>query len=189
MPVDYELARRYFCRAIYFGNQWSANALRDLNGYIALKGKVSPPAGRPLKTLAAIPHGGPYSEMTYAEYISVLKLRPKKRTVVSSIKPAINYCNGFCFTEISLGELKGKKPASIYWQGNVPPMSIGSFPQDMVLDPGREYKLSIRVWTSMSVGIFTSGKSSGELGTIGSFLVTEALHKERGTIAFEVLGP
>ena len=184
---DFYQAKKYYCRAIYFGNQWSAQALRDVKAFEDNQKKVSPISKANMVILQVLPGNGQFDNMTYAEYQSVVEIIPLKELSAIEVKPNINYCNGLCFVDIKLFNPQGKNIGSVYWQGTELPKAYGAFKTAVLLSPSQHYRLAINVRSSMSIGIATTGPLPKT--TEAKIRVIDATMKERGPLAFQLLQP
>jgi hypothetical protein len=100
---------------------------------------------------------GEYDSMTYAEYTSEILFTPKKDLLVSSVDPRINYCNETCWYEVSIYNNKGNLLVSEEESGTDIETFKGVLSKAIQLNAGAPYRIEQRVWTTASVGIFTTG--------------------------------
>lgn len=139
---------------------------------------------------------GQYDKMTYFEYESEIVLTPQTDMTVSGIRPQIWYCNGTSgFLALILDEHHqpvASEAGLVDGNGEmVPAFSDRRLDREVTLKADSSYLIVISVWTTKSVGIFTTGsRSEGTVGH-GNYLVhyarTEyADHLDRGGIAFQL---
>jgi len=135
---------------------------------------------------------GQYDEMTYAEYSSEIALTPSESLTVRAIRPEIWYSNGTSgflavIRDEHLGYL-GAEAGMVDGSGNMTPLfSDRHLQAPIVLAAGQKYLLQMRVWTTMSVGIFTTGaRTTGVVGR-GTDAVDSATIVDRGAIACQML--
>ncbi|HYR52235.1 MAG TPA: hypothetical protein VET83_06440 [Candidatus Dormibacteraeota bacterium] len=135
---------------------------------------------------------GQFDAMTYAKYASSLVLTPQVDMIVRGIRPQIWYCNGasgflafirdehYGYLEAEAGLVDGTGGAS-------PKFSDRQFDTPLTLKAGTHYLIEMEVWTTKSVGIYTTG--SRTTGVVGSatYSVSTATASDRGAVAFEMI--
>jgi hypothetical protein len=142
---------------------------------------------------------------TYDQYESKITFTPQVNLTAKSINPKINYCNGSCGYIVCV--LKDQIAGPIACQ-------TGSIDANNQIDPqfpkrylesqiqfirGEEYHICIRVWTTKSVGIYTTGtRKTGIIGK-GNIRVDYARSEvpfmgippndnlDRGGISFQII--
>lgn len=154
------------------------------------------PTPRPLRadSLVVFDSGrgtGQYDAMTYLKYASTLVLTPQIDMTVSGIRPQIWYCNGasgfvafirgehYEYLEAEAGLVDGTGYAS-------PKFLDRHLDAPLTLKAGTQYLIEMEVWTTKSVGIYTTG--SRTTGVVGSATYSvSAATTDRGAIAFEMV--
>jgi hypothetical protein len=117
---------------------------------------------------------GTNDNRTYSMFESMATFKPQDNLSIKSINPQINYCNGSCGYIIQLTDQNGQVLA--YQTGLIDakdqsnPVLPERFLNNQVqLAAQTEYSFFIRVWSTASVGIYTTGdRIDGIVGT-GSF--------------------
>ena len=140
---------------------------------------------------------GQYDRMTYLEYKSEIQLTPQIDLKISGIRPRIWYCNGssgfLAFIRGIHYDVIASEAGLVDGDGDmVPSFSDRHFDSDVTLKAGVTYIVSIFVWTTKSVGIFTTGSRTEGLNAIGTYTVNYSQsgtvdHLDRGGIAFQLL--
>lgn len=149
---------------------------------------------------------GPFDNKTYQEYESQVNFSPQEDLTIKSIKPQINYCNGSCGYIVIVNDQNGQVLA--YQTGLIdakdqsnPSLSGRSLNTPLQLSAQIEYSISIKVWSTESVGIYTTGnRTKGVLGN-GVYKVVYARPNlvfptgmpqndtlDRGSVAFQFDG-
>lgn len=140
---------------------------------------------------------GQYDQMTYATYESRLRITPSSEMTVASIRPQMWFCNGSCgFTAFIMNEHSqplGSEAGLVDGTGGmVPTFSDRQLDSTLVLRAGTTYEIRMTVWTTRSVGIYTTGqRSTGIVGNADYFATSAKSentdHLDRGAIAFQLL--
>jgi hypothetical protein len=113
---------------------------------------------------------GPYDKMTYPEYESQVIFTSQDNLTIKSITPQINYCNGSCGYIVMVYDPNGQVLA--YQTGLIdakdqsnPSLAGRYLNTPLQLNAQVAYLISIKVWTTESVGIYTTGdRTKGVLG-------------------------
>src|SRR5512146_2328984 len=105
---------------------------------------------------------GVYDQMTYAEYESSLQLTPRTSLSVTSLIPDIWFCNGTSGYLVHIRDQKylpiAAEAGLVDGGGDMTP----TFPDRLldspvVLQAGSSYTIEMKVWTTKSIGIYTTG--------------------------------
>jgi hypothetical protein len=140
---------------------------------------------------------GQYDKMTYMEFQSEITLTPKADMTVSGIRPHIWYCSGtsgfLAFVRDAHYQPVAAEAGLVDGTGDMTPtFSDRHFEKTVTLKAGVSYLIQLKVWTTKSVGIYTTGDRTE--GTIGSadYVVQSAAsntadHLDRGGIAFQLV--
>jgi hypothetical protein len=142
---------------------------------------------------------GQYDSMTYLRYVSEISFTPDGDILAEAIVPQINYCNGACGFVAWIRDANYRPIASeagmVDGETPIPPL----FP-DRGLDApahlvaGSTYVIHIEVWTTKSVGIYTTGARTDGIVGAAHYAVLSAGNEctsyflDRGGIAFQLLG-
>ena len=140
---------------------------------------------------------GPYDSMTYAKYESELEFTPTANITVRAIRPTIWYCNGssgfLAFIRGEHYEFMASEAALVDGSGAMRPLfGDRKLETELTLEAGKKYRIVMEVWTTKSVGIWTTGsRTTGTIGS-GNYTVSYAHsntadHLDRGAIAFQLL--
>jgi hypothetical protein len=117
--------------------------------------------------------------MTYQEFESQTTFTPQENLTIKSIYPQINYCNGSCGYIVQLTDQNGQVLASQTGlidakdQGN-PTLPERYLNNQAQLIAQTEYSVFIRVWSTESVGIYTTGNRTNGITGMGNFKVNDA---------------
>lgn len=120
-----------------------------------------------------------YDNMTYQEYESQVTFTTQESLTIKSINPQINYCNGSCGYIVMVTDSNGQVLAYQTGLIDVKDQSNPSFSKRYLNTPFQpitrvEYSISIKVWATESVGVYTTGdRTNGVLGD-GSYKVIYA---------------
>lgn len=140
---------------------------------------------------------GQYDSMTYFQYFSEVEFTPQADMNITAIRPQIWYCNGTSgFLAVIRDERYSPMSTQTGWaQGTgeaSPKFADRRLDPPVKLSAGKTYVIQMEVWTTASVGIYTTGSRTA--GVIGSaeYSVHYAHsdtydHLVRGAIAFELL--
>lgn len=143
-------------------------------------------------------HGtGPYDSMTYAKFESLVTFIPEANITVNAFRPDINYCNGSCGYLVFIRDQWFQPLAAQAGMLDAANMPSPTLP-DRILDTsvqlsaGVAYFISIEVWTTKSVGIYTTGSRTTGVNGVGTYSVEYAKSDSadqitRGGIAFQLL--
>jgi hypothetical protein len=135
--------------------------------------------------------------MTYFKYSSGLVLIPREDMVVTAIRPQVFFCNGtsgfLAHVRDSMYQPLAAEAGLAEGTGFSSPKFLDrSLDEPVALQAGAKYYIIMDVWTTKSIGIYTTG-SRGE-GVVGSATYwtwwansESADHLDRGAIAFELL--
>ncbi|HLC05464.1 MAG TPA: hypothetical protein VJK02_20700 [Anaerolineales bacterium] len=134
---------------------------------------------------------GPYDQMTYAEFESVTSLVPETGLTVTSIKPDVWYCNGTCGYIAFIQDEHAQNLASQAgsWDGNGDMFSLPdrSLDSTLQLDVDSTYAVVLKVWTTKSIGIYTTGSRTSGVTGQAMFSTTFSTYEDRGSISFRLL--
>ena len=141
---------------------------------------------------------GQYDQMTYFKYESELALTPQVDVAVRGIRPQMYYCNGTSgFIAIIRDEHYqplAVEAGLVDGDGQLTPtFSDRHLDPPLTLTAGKTYRIVMEVWTTKSVGIYTTGnRTAGTVAGVGEYVVSYARsdtadHQDRGAIAFELL--
>lgn len=142
-------------------------------------------------------HGtGQYDRMTYLKYSSTLTLVPRKDVLVESLIPDLWYCNGTCgfiaFIRTEFSQSIASEAGLIDGDVNGVKFPARKLDQAVLLRAGTTYRVWMDVWTTKSIGIYTTGERTSDIaGTVD--YKTETAHSDtwnhpdRGAIAFLML--
>jgi hypothetical protein len=134
---------------------------------------------------------GPNDKMTYAEFESETSITPKSALTVTRIEPDVWYCNGTCGY---IAFIRGKHYQYLAsqagsWDGNgysfsLPDRSLDSAVQ---MEANTQYLVVLRVWTTKSIGVYTTGNRT--IGVSGEtvFSTTNSSDLSRGSISFRLV--
>jgi len=140
---------------------------------------------------------GQYDQMTYSKYESEVSIVPQANMAVRSIRPQMWYCNGSCgylaFIRGEHYEFIASQAGFVDGTGAATPTFSDRFLDTPVeLVAGKTYLIVMEVWTTKSVGIYTTGARTS--GVVGSAEYSThygrsdtADHLDRGAIAFQLL--
>jgi hypothetical protein len=143
--------------------------------------------------------------MTYVQYESQITFTPQVNLLAKSINPKINYCNGSCgyivcvLKEQIAGPL-ACQTGSIDANNQIAPQFPKRYLESQIqFIGGEDYQICIRVWTTKSIGIYTTGsRKTGILGK-GNIRVDYARSEvpfmgipsndniDRGGISFQII--
>ena len=140
--------------------------------------------------------------MTYVEFESLTTFTLQEDITIRSIYPQINYCNGSCGYIVQLIDQHGQVLASQTGWVDAEDQSNPSFSErylsaQMKLAAQTEYLVFIRVWSTESVGIYTTGDRTSDTTGVSSFTVNYARSDllfssippmdniDRGSVAFQ----
>jgi hypothetical protein len=134
--------------------------------------------------------------MTYAKYESEVAFTPQVDLVVGGIRPQIWYCNGssgfLAFIRGEHYEWLAAEAGLVDGTGPLEPtFSSRHLDSPVTLKAGTKYLIVMEVWTTKSVGIYTTGdRSSAAIGA-ASYVVDYARsdtadHLDRGGVAFQL---
>jgi hypothetical protein len=137
---------------------------------------------------------GQYDEMTYAKYWSDVTFVPEVNMPVRSLYPQMSYCNGSCGY---LSVIKDEYGIPLASQSGLidtieddKPMLPERFLNTSIeLSAGVTYRISMEVWTTKSVGIYTTGNRTSGVSGRATYTTHQARsdtanHLDRGAIAF-----
>ena len=133
---------------------------------------------------------GTNDNMTYSEFESLAIFTPQENLTIKSIYPQINYCNGSCGYIIQITDQNGQVLANqtgiIDAKDQSNPTLLERFLNNQLqLIAKNDYYFFIKVWSTESVGIYTTGdRISGITGT-GNFKVEYA----RSSLLFSNMPP
>ena len=140
---------------------------------------------------------GQYDRMTYLEYKSEIQLTPQVDLKISGIRPQMWYCNGssgfLAFIRGIHYDVLASEAGLVDGNGDVAPkFSDRHFDSSVTLKAGTTYIVSMYVWTTKSVGIFTTGSRTEGLNARGKYTVNFSRsdtvdHIDRGGIAFQLV--
>ena len=114
---------------------------------------------------------GHYDNMTYVQYESLITFTPQENITARSINPQITYCNGSCGYIVCI--LSDQNAGPLACQTGLIDANNQDYPQlperyldsQVQFNTGLEYQIYIRVWTTKSVGIYTTGdRTTGVTG-------------------------
>ncbi|UCG61863.1 MAG: hypothetical protein JSV52_00820 [Candidatus Zixiibacteriota bacterium] len=134
---------------------------------------------------------GQYDQMTYLHYWSEVNLKSGVEVKLMSITPKVFLCGGDCYFEIYLMNSDGdtmSRAVSIQEGTDLE----AYFEPNIKLDPDSWYMLNMHIWSTKSVGIYTSGLTPDD--RLDDFEVISARsdtwddHYVRGSVAFKLLG-
>jgi hypothetical protein len=157
-------------------------------------------AGSPTTSSVVFDSGrgtGQYDKMTYAEYKSEIFFVPHIDMKISAIRPQIWYCNGssgfLAFIRNEHYQPLASETGLVDGGGDMTPL----FPnrrleKDITLKADSTYIIVMSVWTTKSVGIYTTGDRCDGVAGAGHYMLKSAKsntadHPERGGIAFQLL--
>lgn len=140
---------------------------------------------------------GQYDKMTYFEYESEIMLTPEVDITISGIRPQIWYCNGtsgfLAFIRDEHYQPVASEAGLVDGNGEmVPAFSDRHLDREVTLKADSSYLIVMSVWTTKSVGIFTTGsRTEGTVGP-GQYDVhygrsNTVDHLDRGGIAFQLI--
>ncbi len=136
---------------------------------------------------------GKSDKMTYLEYKSEIDFIPKHDMKVYQVWPDIYYCNGECYFNARIFNLRdGWKFDYDDMEGDTYSLK-GYFDEPVELEAGQKYRIYTKVWTTKSVGIYTAGEESPNKRNNGMYNVIHAAsntanHDDRGPITFQLRG-
>ena len=132
---------------------------------------------------------GLYDSMTYAEYESDIWFIPQDSLLVRALHPQIWYCNGTCGFTVFIRDEHYQPVASQAGLVDGTGYMTPTFPdryldQTVLLLPDVTYRIVMNVWSTKSVGIYTTGdRTTSNVGS-AEYEVISASHVDRGAIAF-----
>lgn len=140
---------------------------------------------------------GPYDMMTYPKYYSEISFIPHVNMTVSKVQPDIWYGNGTCGYSVTISNRYSRPVASQSgsWdddgEDNVL-LPDQHFDSAVPLYANEPYTITFEIWTTKSVGIYTTGNRSEGITGDGQFSVNYARsdtwnHFERGSVAFQLI--
>ena len=135
---------------------------------------------------------GQYDQMTYAEYESSLQLTPRMPLSVTSLIPDVWFGNG---TSGYLVHIRDEKYLPIAAEAGLvdgggdmtPTFPDRQLDSPLVLQAGSSYTIVMKVWTTKSIGIYTTGTRLVDTDTLADYAVQSSTIPERGAIAFKFL--
>jgi hypothetical protein len=117
---------------------------------------------------------GSNDNMTYSEFESLTMFTPKETIKIKSINPEINYCNGTCGYIIQITDQNGQVLG--YQTGQMdakdqsnPPLPERFLNNQVELLQQNDYLIFIKVWSTESVGIYTTGNRINGITGSGDF--------------------
>lgn len=147
---------------------------------------------------------GTNDNMTYSEFESMATIATQENLTIKSINPQINYCNGSCGYIIQLTDQNGQVLA--YQTGLVdskdqsnPVLPERYLNNQVQLVAQTDYSIFIRVWSTESVGIYTTGNRINSIIGTGNFKCNYASssllfptmpptdNADRGCVSFQLL--
>lgn len=134
---------------------------------------------------------GPYDKMTYYEFKSSTILEAIDAASFRQLVPAVWYCNGECWVDGAIYDRNGNLLSRFSQQtwaaadGFGPPVTLQ---KRLFLKRGERVRVNLKVRTTMSVGIHTSG-AQGKWKRSGNFshFHSGSTHEERGGIRFQMI--
>lgn len=134
---------------------------------------------------------GKYDKMTYVEFKNSVTIEATGDVSFRQMIPAVWYCNGECWFEGKIydgkGNLLSQFSQNTWASGNGfgPPLT---FKKRIQMKRGQRLRFELRVRSTMSVGIQTSGRQTGwvKAGNLSHYL-NGASHPERGGIRFVLI--
>jgi hypothetical protein len=134
---------------------------------------------------------GSYDKMTYAEFKSTISITPKSALTVTRIEPDVWYCNGTCGYIASIRDKHYQPIASQAgcWDGDGYSFSLPdrSLDSTIRMEANIQYVVVMKVWTTKSIGIYTTGsRTAGVAGEV-MFSTTTSTVPSRGSIAFRLV--
>ena len=184
-PVDIDKAIQYHCRSIYFGGQWSPQALSKI---VAMKSMppISTPKQRPLAGVWGTAYGsGKYDRMTYDVYESTMEWTPAVNVEATSLNPHLWYCNGICTVDATIQSANGVVLEKLHWHGlDVMRIFLG-FDKPIVFKAGQTYTFALRGSTTKSIGVLTTGADQND-SEHGKVHTVAARYPDRGAIGFHL---
>ncbi len=147
---------------------------------------------------------GSNDSMTYSEYESQTTFTPKESITIKSINPEINYCNGSCGYIIQLtdqnGQVLGYQTGLLDTKDQSNPQFPERFLNNQVqLAAQTDYLIFIKIWSTESVGIYTTGDRNNGITGSGNFK-TDYAHSsllfssmppndnsDRGSVSFQLV--
>lgn len=134
---------------------------------------------------------GPYDKMTYAEFESHMSITPKSALAVTRIEPDVWYCNGTCGYIAFIRDEHYQPLASQAgsWDGDGHSFSLPdrSLDSSVTMEANTRYVVVLKVWTTKSIGIYTTGnRTTGATGE-ATFSTTTSTIPSRGSISFRMV--
>jgi len=137
---------------------------------------------------------GEYDQMTYLYYRSRMFFEPQADLTGRFLEPMANYCNGECYSLTYIRDAYWRLIAVQFGRRVDDDWRIRGLTAERINGPvafreGESYWMDMIVWTTKSIGIFTTGgRREGENGS-GRYTVLRAYsntadHLDRGAIAF-----
>jgi hypothetical protein len=134
---------------------------------------------------------GPYDSMTYATYESSVRLTPRTSLNVASLVPDLWYSNG---TSGYLVHVRDEfyqplaAQAGLFDSGDLSQaFADRSLDTPLELQAGVSYTIVMSVWTTKSIGIYTTGARTTDPDGLADYSVLSASVPERGAIGFKFL--
>jgi len=135
--------------------------------------------------------------MTYAKYESEIAFTPQVDVMVRGIRPQIWYCNGssgfLAFIRSEHYEPLAAEAGLVDGTGPLQPTFLARhLDSPVTLKAGTKYLIVMEVWTTKSVGIYTTGNRSSTTIGAANYVVDYARsdtadHLDRGGIAFQLI--
>jgi hypothetical protein len=134
---------------------------------------------------------GPYDTMTYATYESSIRLIPRTALNVTSLVPDMWYSNGTSGYLVHVRD-ESYQPlaaqAGLFDSGDLSrAFADRSLDEPLELQAGVPYTIVMSVWTTKSIGIYTTGSRTTDPNGLADYSVLSASIPERGAIAFKLL--
>jgi len=135
---------------------------------------------------------GQYDTATYAKYSSSILLTPQTDMTVTGIRPQVWYNNGASgFLSFIRGAhyeyLEAEAGLADGTGYDTPKFLDRHLEEPLTLKAGTTYLIEMEVWTTKSIGIYTTGsRTSGVIGS-ANYSVQSASMPDRGGIAFELV--